>query len=93
LHVGCFWANLVGRRTQISIRNNLRYIYFEEPLAASKDMPKLKNREKHVNFFLRVPPEARQAVKVEADRRGVKTVVIGREIVIAWAKQQNTPAA
>lgn len=56
-------------------------------------MPKLKNREKHVNFFLRVPPEARQAVKVEADRRGVKTVVIGREIVIAWAKQQNTPAA
>jgi hypothetical protein len=58
-----------------------------------KAMPKLKNRRKHVDFFLRVPPEVRQAVEAEADRRGVKTVAIGREIVTAWAKQQNTPVA
>ncbi len=57
-------------------------------------MPRLKHRKKYVNFFLRVPPEVRQAVEAEADRRGVKTVAIGREIVIAWAaKQQNTSIA
>jgi hypothetical protein len=56
-------------------------------------MARPKSQNKLVDFFLRVPPEVRQAVEVEADRRGVKTVAIGREIVIAWAKQQNTPVA
>jgi hypothetical protein len=53
-----------------------------------------RKQVRFVDLFLRVPPEARQALEIEADRRGVKAVEIGREVVIAWAaKQQKTSTA
>jgi hypothetical protein len=56
-------------------------------------MPRPRKSEKFVDLFLRVPRESREILETEAARRGVKTVAIGREVVIAWAKQQNTPVA
>jgi hypothetical protein len=56
-------------------------------------MPKLKpGGIKRVDLFLRVCPDTRNLIEIKAKERGVKPVILAREVLDIWA-QQNTPAA
>jgi hypothetical protein len=56
-------------------------------------MPKLKPGSiKKVDLFLRVCPDTRKIIERRAKEQGVKPVILAREVLDFWAKQ-NTPAA
>jgi hypothetical protein len=53
-------------------------------------MARPKKLERFVDLFLRVPRESREVIEVEAAKRGIKPVALGREIVTEWASQQRS---